>query len=60
MVLTVEFHADRLPVGCSAFYQGSAGDARVPLQEFAAGRQWVRLVRASPSPGIYGIRWAWG
>lgn len=59
-VLTVEFHPDRLPVECWGFHQPSTRQKPVRLVTFEPGREWVRLVRWEPPPGIYGIGWDWG
>ncbi len=58
-VLTVEFHPERLPASCTASFRPSAHVAPTTLVTFEPGRPWVRLTRAAPEPGIYGIGWSW-
>jgi hypothetical protein len=57
--LTVEFHPERLPAECAAYYQQSTTVEPRRLTSFAAGRPWARLVRSEPEPGIYSITWSW-
>ncbi|GGS22511.1 hypothetical protein [Actinokineospora fastidiosa] len=59
-VLSVRFHAGRLPVRCSGFVQHGEDTAQVSDEELGmtAGRM-VHVAEREVRPGVVGIAWEW-